>query len=101
MSYDVTDYIRASISETVSTLALTVLLVAFVCWLFLQSWRAMLVPVVTIPVSVLLMFTVVATTLTGMLASTLVGVLLVPSLYAIFQRLCDRDAPSHGESTLW
>ena len=41
------------------------------------------------------------TTLAGMLASTLVGVLLVPSLYAIFQRLCDRDAPSHGESTLW
>ena len=60
VSYDVTDYIRASISETVSTLLLTVVLVAFVCWLFLQSWRAMLVPVVTIPVSILSTFTVMA-----------------------------------------
>jgi len=60
VSYDVTDYIRESIRETVVTLFLTVLLVAFVCWLFLQSWRAMLVPVVTIPVSILSTFTVMA-----------------------------------------
>jgi len=30
------------------------------------------------------------TTLAGMLASTLVGVLLIPALYAIFQKLADR-----------
>ena len=174
--FDATEYIRESIAETVGTLVLTFVLVALVCWLFLQNWRATLVPVAVIPVSVLSTFTVMAvlgysvniltmfglilaigtvvddaivvvervqylmerglnakeaaiqamqdvtgavmmtaftfvlgilpmvwatgaganarrsigvTTLAGMLAATLVGVLLVPGLYVIFQRIGD------------
>ena len=58
--HDATEFIRESIAETVSTLALTVLLVALVCWLFLQNVRATLVPVAVIPVSILSTFTVMA-----------------------------------------
>lgn len=51
--YDATAFVRASLKEIVATLALTCLLVAVVCYLFLQSWRTTLVPVAAIPVSVL------------------------------------------------
>lgn len=52
-SVDTTDFINASISEVVETLILTFLLVILVCYIFLQDWRATLVPAATIPVSLL------------------------------------------------
>jgi len=58
--YDTTDYVHACLEEIVLTLFLTLGLVAFVCWLFLQDWRATLVPVVAIPVSLLSTFTLLA-----------------------------------------
>ena len=54
--YDTTAYVRECLREIVITLFLTVVLVAFVCWIFLQDWRATLVPVITIPVSLLSTF---------------------------------------------
>ena len=58
--YDTTDYVRECLREIVVTLFTTMLLVALVCWIFLQNWRATLVPVITIPVSLLSTFTVMA-----------------------------------------
>ena len=58
--YDTTDYVRECLREIVMTLFLTVLLVALVCWIFLQDWRATLVPVITIPVSLLSTFILMA-----------------------------------------
>ncbi len=58
--YDTTDYVRACLREIVVTLFLTVLLVALVCWVFLQDWRATLVPTITIPVSLLSTFILMA-----------------------------------------
>ena len=52
-SVDTTDFINASISEVVETLIMTFLLVILVCYIFLQDWRATLVPAATIPVSLL------------------------------------------------
>ena len=49
--YDATEYVRSCIKEIVETLALTFFLVVLVCYLFLQDWRATLVPCLTIPVS--------------------------------------------------
>ena len=49
--YDATDYVRRTIKEIVETLVITFLLVVFVCYLFLQDWRATLIPCLTIPVS--------------------------------------------------
>lgn len=51
LPYDATDFVRVSIREIITTLLLTVLLVVIVCYIFLQDWRATLVPTMTIPVS--------------------------------------------------
>lgn len=58
ISYDATDYINASIEEVVFTLILTFILVIAVCYIFLQDWRATLVPSLTIPVSLFATFAV-------------------------------------------
>ncbi len=58
--YDTTDYVRACLKEIVITLFLTIFLVALVCWIFLQDWRATLVPTITIPVSLLSTFILMA-----------------------------------------
>ena len=52
-SYDESIFIRASIREVVTTLAIAVSLVILVIFLFLRSWRATLIPAVTIPVAVI------------------------------------------------
>jgi len=56
--YDTTRYVSAAIDEIVLTLFLTFLLVLFVNYIFLQDWRATLVPTATIPVSLIGTFAV-------------------------------------------
>lgn len=56
VSFDATDFIRASVKEVVITLLLTFFLVVAVCYLFLQNRRATLIPSIAIPVSVLATF---------------------------------------------
>ena len=51
VAFDPTAFVRTSMREIVETLAETFLLVVLITWLFLQSWRATLIPLVTIPVS--------------------------------------------------
>ena len=51
--YDTTKYVSAAIHEIEFTLILTFILVLFVNYIFLQDWRATLVPTVTIPVSLI------------------------------------------------
>ena len=55
---DTTEFINASIEEVEFTLLLTFILVVIVCYVFLQDWRATLVPAATIPVSLLGTFAV-------------------------------------------
>ncbi|MBY6032585.1 efflux RND transporter permease subunit [Marinobacter daepoensis] len=52
-SYDESVFIRASIKEVLTTLVIAVSLVILVIFLFLRSWRATLIPAVTIPVAVI------------------------------------------------
>ena len=52
-SYDESIFIRASIKEVLITLGIAVSLVILVIFLFLRSWRATLIPAVTIPVAVI------------------------------------------------
>ena len=56
--YDTTKYVSAAIHEIELTLVITFLLVLFVNFIFLQDWRATLVPMVTIPVSLIGTFAV-------------------------------------------
>ncbi len=56
--YDSTDFVRATVHEIVYTLALTGLIVLAVVFIFLQDWRATLIPALTIPVSLIGVFAV-------------------------------------------
>ncbi len=49
--YDSTDYIRSAIDEVLTTLTDTLLIVVAVIFLFLGSFRSVLIPVVAIPIS--------------------------------------------------
>jgi hydrophobe/amphiphile efflux-1 (HAE1) family protein len=51
--YDATKFVRAAIKDVVETLFIAVALVIFVVFLFLQSWRATLIPLLTVPVAVI------------------------------------------------
>jgi multidrug efflux pump len=59
-SYDTSLFIEASIFEVYKTLAMTAVLVVAVLYLFLGSLRATLVPSVTVPVSLISAFAVIA-----------------------------------------
>ncbi len=53
ITYDTTPAVTASIEGIVHTLLEAVVLVVFVVFLFLQNWRATLIPLLTVPVSLL------------------------------------------------
>lgn len=54
---DNTEYVKESLKEVGVTFIETLLLVVLITWIFLQSWRATLIPVLAIPVSLLGTFT--------------------------------------------
>lgn len=53
VAYDTTPFVRLSIHEVVRTLAEAILLVFLVMYLFLQSWRATIIPTIAVPVVLL------------------------------------------------
>ena len=56
--YDTTQFVRASIEAVVHTLLEAVVLVVIVVVLFLQTWRASIIPLVAVPVSIVGTFAV-------------------------------------------
>jgi multidrug efflux pump len=56
--YDPTIYVRESIRAVVETLFIAVLLVVIVVLVFLQTWRASIIPLVAVPVSIVGTFAV-------------------------------------------
>ena len=56
--YNATRFVTATIVEIVRTLAITFALVVAVVYLFLQDWRATLIPIIAIPVSLIGVFAV-------------------------------------------
>ena len=53
ITLDTTDVVRSSINEVLYTLFETTLLVVLVIFIFLQNWRATVIPCLTIPVSLI------------------------------------------------
>ena len=53
-----TDYVNASIDDVLSTFVITSLIVMVVILIFLQNWRAVIIPMITIPVSLIATFAV-------------------------------------------
>ena len=58
--YDPNVFIGKSIHEVIVTIFVAILLVVGVVFLFLQNWRATIIPVVAIPVSLVGTFTILA-----------------------------------------
>jgi hydrophobe/amphiphile efflux-1 (HAE1) family protein len=56
--YDPTIFVGKSVREVVTTIFVAILLVVGVVFLFLQTWRASLIPVIAIPVSLVGSFTI-------------------------------------------
>jgi hydrophobe/amphiphile efflux-1 (HAE1) family protein len=53
LAYDPTKFVRATMKEILITLMLTMILVVAITYIFLQDWRATLIPSVTIPVALI------------------------------------------------
>lgn len=51
VSYDVSSFLDASIHEVIKTLIEAFILVSLVVFIFLQDWRSTLIPILTVPVS--------------------------------------------------
>src|SRR5690606_3138410 len=59
LAFDTTPFIKLSIESVVHTLVEAVILVFFVMFLFLQNWRATIIPTLAVPVVVLGTFAVI------------------------------------------
>jgi multidrug efflux pump len=51
--YDTSDFVKAAITEVFKTFAEALLLVLIVVFVFLQSWRATLIPMIAVPISLI------------------------------------------------
>lgn len=51
--YDTTDFVKISIKEVIKTFIEAIILVVAVVFLFLQNWRATLIPILAVPVSII------------------------------------------------
>ncbi len=75
--YDNTDVVNASIHEVVITLIVALILVIFTVYVFLQNFRATLIPAITIPVSLIGTFAVLLVAGYSLNQLTLFGLVLV------------------------
>jgi multidrug efflux pump len=74
--YDTTQFVRASIDAVVRTLLEAVALVVLVVILFLQTWRASIIPLLAVPVSIIGTFAVMYVFGFSINALTLFGLVL-------------------------
>ena len=80
IAYDTTIFIRESVDEVIKTLFEAAVLVAFVIILFLQTWRAAIIPIVAIPVSLIGTFFVMQVAGFSINNLTLFGMVLAISI---------------------
>jgi multidrug efflux pump len=101
-SFDSTTYIRASIAEVQETIFIAFLLVVGIIFIFLRDWRTTLIPVATIPISLIgtffvmyiLGFTINVLTLLGIvLAIGLVVDDAIVVLENIYTKIEDGEEP--------
>ena len=89
MSYDSTKYIRSSIAEVGETIIIAFCLVLSIIFLFLRDWRTTIIPIATIPISLigaffvmyLLGFTINVLTLLGIVLA--IGIVVDDALVVL------------------
>lgn len=74
--YDTTEFVRSSIEKVIHTLFEAVALVVLVVIIFLQSWRASIIPLIAVPVSIIGTFAVMYAFGFSINALTLFGLVL-------------------------
>ncbi|KAA0676610.1 efflux RND transporter permease subunit [Roseomonas genomospecies 6] len=104
--FDTTSFVSATIEEIVLTLGITFLLVVVVIYLFLQDWRATLIPTLAIPVSIIGVFAVLlvlgysANTITLFALVLAIGlvvddaIVVVENVRRVMEEHPDQPAPS-------
>ncbi len=80
VAYDTTLFVSASLDELVKTLVEAAVLVLIVIFIFLQDWRATLIPMIAIPVSIVGTFAVMAIAGFSINSLTLLGLVLAIGL---------------------
>jgi The (Largely Gram-negative Bacterial) Hydrophobe/Amphiphile Efflux-1 (HAE1) Family len=103
--FDTTTFVSATIEEIVLTLGITFLLVVVVIYVFLQDWRATLIPTLAIPVSIIGVFAVLlalgysANTITLFALVLAIGlvvddaIVVVENVRRVMEEHPDRPAP--------
>ena len=99
VGYDATQYVRVSLDEVKHTLVECVVIVILIVFLFLQDWRAALIPTLTVPVSLVgcfflmwtIGFTVNSLTLFGLIL--VIGIVVDDAIIVVenTQRLIDEE----------
>jgi len=80
IGFDSTKYIRASISEVMQTIIVAFLLVLLIIFLFLRDWRTTLIPILTIPISLIGAFFIMYVMNFSINVLTLLGIVLAIGL---------------------
>ena len=80
VNLDSTQYIKASIKEVQQTILLAFILVVAIIFLFLRDWRTTIIPVVTIPISLIGAFFIMYTANFTINVLTLLGIVLAIGL---------------------
>ncbi|OGV08258.1 MAG: acriflavin resistance protein, partial [Ignavibacteria bacterium RIFOXYB2_FULL_36_7] len=76
IGFDVTDYIKESITEVEQTILLAFSLVVLVIFLFLRDWRTTVIPVIAIPISLIGAFFIMYIADFSINVLTLLGIVL-------------------------
>jgi multidrug efflux pump len=110
MSYPVdnTDFIRLSIRDVIETLIEAIILVVLVMFIFLQNWRATLIPAIAVPVvllgtfGILAMFGYSINTLTLFALVLVIGLLVDDAIVVVenVERIMHEEGLSPRDATL-
>lgn len=106
--FDTTPFVRAALHEVVKTLVEAIVLVVIVMFLFLQNWRATIIPTIAVPVVLLGTFAVLAAAgfsinMLTMFAMVLAIGLLVDDAIVVVEnveRVMREDGSSPREATI-
>src|SRR5690606_32658596 len=108
IAYDTTPFIRISIEEVIKTLLEAMALIVLVMYLFLQSWRATLIPAIVVPIALaggclglwLFDFSINVLTLFAMVLA--IGILVDDAIVVVenVERVMDEDRLPPYEATV-
>jgi multidrug efflux pump len=76
IGFDVTEYVRQSITEVQETIFMAFVLVVLIIFAFLRDWRTTLIPVATIPISLIGTFFIMYLAGFTIIVLTLLGIVL-------------------------